>query len=416
MSSNHPAPAARHAYAWYLTGSSLWMAGMSLQGFLFTWMLVGILERPASDVGLARSLAELPPLVILFLGGLLGDRYDGRAFLACMHLLVALPPLLLAAVSGFDLLDYGWVVAFGMLMSGIQALSDPARQSILSRVTRLDTQRAITVMIVCTSLVGLGGFYLGGRLDTLGLPTVLALQALLFLAGLAATLGLPRLPAVHGPGAAPRLGEGWRAVRSSPLVRDLIGLNFVSSLFNAGAYIVVIPYIVKELYAGDAALFATVMMVFTAGSIGSNLMLLAFMPLLRPGRLFLLMQPMRMIVLLVLMLEPPLWLFLLALFGWGVNMGVASTLVRTSVQELAEPRLRAQILAILLVSFMVSAPVSSVLLGLLVEWSDPLTGLWPGIAVSLLIFLAGRYRGGLWDHRSPPPHPAPFTAWRADRR
>jgi MFS family permease len=125
---------------------------------------------------------------------------------------------------------------------------------------------------------------------------------------------------------------------------------------------------------------------------------------------------MRVAVLLVLMLEPPLWLFLLALFGWGVNMGVASTLVRTSVQELAEPRLRAQILAILLVSFMVSAPVSSVLLGLLVEWSDPLTGLWPGIAVSLLIFLAGRYRGGLWDHRSPPPHPAPFTESRADRR
>ena len=30
----------RNAYAWYLAGSSLWMAGMSLQGFMFTWMLV----------------------------------------------------------------------------------------------------------------------------------------------------------------------------------------------------------------------------------------------------------------------------------------------------------------------------------------------------------------------------------------
>ena len=51
------------------------MAGMSLQGFLFTWLLVGILERPADEAGFARSLAEFPPLVMLLLGGLLGDRY-----------------------------------------------------------------------------------------------------------------------------------------------------------------------------------------------------------------------------------------------------------------------------------------------------------------------------------------------------
>jgi nitrate/nitrite transporter NarK len=200
MTTNDPAHPPRGAYAWYLGGSSLWMAGMSLQGFMFTWMLVGILERPAGDVGFARSLAEFPPLVILFLGGLLGDRYNGRTFLACMHVLMAVPPLLLAVVSGLDLLDYWWVVAFGVLMSGIQALSDPARQSILNRVTRLDTQRAVTVMIICTSLVGLSGFYLGGRLDVLGLTTVLVLQSLAFLAGLGATLRLPSLPMTAAAG------------------------------------------------------------------------------------------------------------------------------------------------------------------------------------------------------------------------
>ena len=60
----------RSAYPWFLTSSSLWLAGMSLQGFLFTWLLVGVLERPADEAGFARSLAELPPLAVLFLGGL----------------------------------------------------------------------------------------------------------------------------------------------------------------------------------------------------------------------------------------------------------------------------------------------------------------------------------------------------------
>ncbi|MEJ2090241.1 MAG: hypothetical protein P8Y69_17625, partial [Gammaproteobacteria bacterium] len=159
---------ARSAFPWYLTSSSLWMAGMSLQGFLFTWLLVGILETPADRVGIARFLAEFPPLAVLLLGGILGDRVNGRSYLSIMHVLMGLPPLLIALVHNLVGLAYGWVVLFGVLMASLQALSDPARQSVLSRVARLDIQRAVTAMTICTSLVGLAGFYLGGRLDTLG--------------------------------------------------------------------------------------------------------------------------------------------------------------------------------------------------------------------------------------------------------
>ncbi|MCY3640527.1 MAG: MFS transporter, partial [Gammaproteobacteria bacterium] len=66
---------------------------MSLQGFLFTWLLVGVLEIPADQTGVARSLAEFPPLAILLIGGVLGDRFNGRSYLAVMHLLMCLPPL-----------------------------------------------------------------------------------------------------------------------------------------------------------------------------------------------------------------------------------------------------------------------------------------------------------------------------------
>jgi predicted MFS family arabinose efflux permease len=393
----------RSAYPWYLVGSSLWMAGMSLQGFMFTWLLVGVLERPAHEVGFARSLAEFPPLIVLFLGGLLGDRLNGRSYLATMHVLMAMPPLLIAAVVGLDLLGYWWVVLFGVLMSSIQALSDPARQSVLSRVARMDTQRAVTVMTISTSLVGLSGFYLGGRLDVLGLGTVLAVQSALFFIGMFAMLRLPSLPTTVAPGQRPRLAAGVAAVWRAPLVRNIIGLNVLSSLFNAGAYIVAIPYIVKEIYLGDAAFFALVMIVFTAGSIGSNMLLLAFMPLQRPGRVFLLMQLTRVAILGLLFVQPNLWLFYVAMFAWGVNMGVTTTLVRSTVQELAEPSHRAQILSVLLVSFMVTAPVSSLLLGLLIQHTTPLAALLPGIVMSLIIYVLGRYAGGtegLWHYRS----------------
>jgi MFS family permease len=371
---------------------------MSLQGFLFTWLLVDTLETPAEQVGIARSLAEFPPLLVLLLGGVLGDRLNGRTYLSAMHLLMALPPLMIVAVHNDSGLTYAWVVVFGILMASIQALSDPARQAVLSRVSRLDVQRSVTIMTIFTSLVGLGGFYIGGRLDVLGLSWVLIIQAVIFASGIIAAW---RLPDLNMPDTAsrPGIGAGFRAIWGLPLIRNVIGLNFLSSLFNAGAYIVAIPFIVREIYLGDAAFFATVMIVFTAGSIGSNVLLLFFMPLARPGRLFLAMQITRAIILALLWLQPSVWVFYLAIFAWGLNMGVTTTMVRTTVQELAPAEVRAQILSVLLLSFLVSSPISSLVLGLLISVTSPMAALLPGILISAIIFGVGARASGLWQYR-----------------
>ena len=390
----------RSAFSWYLTSSSLWMAGMSLQGFLFTWLLVGVLDRPADEAGFARSLAEFPPLIVLLLGGILGDRVSGRTFLRLMHMLMAVPPLLIAMIFNLGLLSYWWVVLFGVLMASIQALSDPARQSVLSRVTRIDIQRTVTVMTIATSLVGMTGFYLGGQLDVLGLELVLMMQAGLFFLGLFAAQRLPHLP--MSPRSRPNVGAGIKAVWEHRLIRNIVGLNFLSSLFNAGAYIVAVPYIVKEVYSGDAALFATVLIVFTAGGMGSNVILLMFMPLRHPGRLFLLLQTTRMLILFLLWMQPSLPLFYVMIFAWGLNMGTTTTMVRATVQELAPATFRAQILSVLLLSFTISSPISSILLGVLISATSPLTALVPGMFISFVIFVVGCLKSGLWQYTSSP--------------
>ena len=372
---------------------------MSLQGFLFTWLLVGVLEIPADQAGVARSLAEFPPLAMLLIGGALGDRFNGRSYLAAMHLLMCVPPLAIAMVFELGLLSYWWVVTFGVLMAGIQSLSDPVRQSTLARVAHFDIQRAVTIMTIATSLVGIGGMYVGGQLERLGLATVLLIQSLTFLGGLAAVWRLPSLPGVRSA-QRPNIGAGLKAVLRLPLVRNVIGLNFLSSLFNAGAYIIVIPYIVKEIYLGDAETFALVLIIFTIGAIGSNVALLAFMPLRRPGRLFLILQLTRVAILSVIWLQPTLMLFYAALIVWGINQGMTTTLARAIVQELAPPEEGARILSVLIFSFMVSAPVSAILLGVLVERFDPMAGLVPGMAISLVIFGIGIVKSGLWPYQS----------------
>lgn len=389
----------RVAFAHYLVSSSLWMAGMSLYGFLFTWLLVGILDRPADEAGMARFIAEMPPLALLLLGGVLGDRMNGRSYLIGMHVAMVIPPLLIAMVYAGGALSYAWVVVFGVLTASIQSLSDPARQAALSRVSHLDIQRSITLMTIVTTGVGMFGFYLGGHLEQFGLTEVLVIQALLFLAGALFVRALPDLPAPDSK--RPSLAEGLRAAWSTTLARNLMGLNFLSSLFNAGAYIIAIPYIVKEVYGGDASLLATIMIVFTCGSVGSNILLYRWMPLLQPGRLFLHMQLSRIVILGALFFGPPLWLFYVLLFCWGLNMGITTTMVRSTVQEIAPPTYRAQILSVLLLSFMVSSPLSSFLLGQVIQAFDPLAALLPGVVVSVVIFWIGVRHSGLWTWQSP---------------
>ena len=82
-------------------------------------------------------------------------------------------------------------------------------------------------------------------------------------------------------------------------------------------------------------------------------------------------------------------------------MGITTTLVRTVVQELAPEADRAKILAIFLLSFMAAAPLSSLMLGTLVEYTTPMTALLPGIPISIAIFVLALYATGLWAFRSP---------------
>ena len=373
---------------------------MTVQTYLVQWLLVFHLDVEAMEFGASRALMEVPPLAMLLLGGVFADRFDGRKLLIALALAACVPPLAVAA--GVGRLGYWPIIAFGIAMALLQTASDPARAAMMNRVTRLDIQRTVALTTFATTLVGIGAYQLAGQLDVLGLANVLFIQAGLFALAAAAAAKLSPQPL---PSAAPALGRdllaGLRALWRAPLVRDVIAINFVSALFNAGAYIVVLPLVVRDVYAGDGAFLANMFTVFTVGSTSATLLLFFLMPLRRPGRIFLLMQTTRIVILLGLWLEPPTWLFFALILAWGVNMGVTTTVVRTTVQELAPEAHRAKILAVLIASFMVASPVSALILGAVVAFSDAPAGLLPGVFVSLAILLVGLFGTGLWRFEPP---------------
>lgn len=379
------------------------MAALSLQGLLLTWILVGVLEESASVYGESRALINAAPLIILFIGGFAGDRFDARRLLFALSLLTAFVPLLL--ILGVSNLNVWMVIAFGAGTAILSSLADPARQGMINRVSRLDIQRSIALVTIVPSLVGIGAMSMGSLLEPFGLVLVLLILVGLYASAALAVLGLPDLPPIRKE----RIDvlEGFRNVLSVPIIRNLFGMNFISAIFNAGAYIVVMPYILMEHYAGgelpvdDATLMTAMFIAFTIGSTGSTIVLYWVMPLKHPGKIYILLQLFRILVILGIWLKPTLWLFLIFVGMWGINMGVNSTLVRSTLQEMAPPAHRSKVLAFYLFTFTLSSILAALILGYIVEWLGASNALLPGVVISIGLYLYGRYWSGYWEFESP---------------
>lgn len=363
---------------------------------MVTWIFLGVLKESAAVYGDSRALISSVPLVVLLVGGIVADRVEARLFLIAIALLTACVPLVLGAF--LEGLTVWHVIAFGMAIALLNAMGEPARQSAINRVTRADIQRTIAVVAIVPSLLSMASMSAFASLESLGLIWVLiTLTAMFALSGIALA-GLPKLePAKR---ANLDLGAGFKAAMKIPLVRDLLAMNFVSAIFNAGGYIVAVQIIAAKVYGGDPAFLAKVSLVFLIGSVSSNFLLLLFMPIKRPGQVYVLLQLTRMLLLVCLILNPVEWIFLGLIGCWGLNMGVTTTLMRSCVQELAPERHRAQILALLLFSFMLASPISSLALGHLIEWTSPMMGLVPGVFLSLALFAWGWKFSGVWYYQS----------------
>ena len=75
-------------------------------------------------------------------------------------------------------------------------------------------------------------------------------------------------------------------------------------------------------------MLAILMAIFFAGAALSNMLLLRFMPLKFPGKVFLVMQLSRVFVVFLMWIGPEFWMLVVATVGWGLNMGVTTNLAR----------------------------------------------------------------------------------------
>jgi|TARA_B100001939_G_scaffold331984_1_gene330551 hypothetical protein len=387
----------------YLGSTAFSGIAFAMQQLLLSWTLIGILEVPASQVGLIQAAAGIPGIFVMLLGGVRADDTDPRTLLIRVYLFAPVLPLFLITVVQLQQLSIQAVLLWALGMSFCVSYSSPAQQTILNRIASSSVQKAVSAATAVGFLVQIFGLGIAGTIDKFGLSPALAFQATCVGLGAFAVRRLHPQPPVIQKTESPfkNLADGFREIYKQRDIMQTLIINFTSSVFNAGAFMTVFPFIVKEIYGGNAFLLSFLMVIFYAGATISNLLMIRVMPLVRPGRIFLIMQLSRMVILGLIWFQPVFWIFALACVGWGLNMGVTMTLARTIVQESATAEYRARIMSVYSLGLLGSAPIGALILGSLIDSLGILNALIPAISISIGLFMYGIMFTNVYNYRSP---------------
>ncbi|MEM8769807.1 MAG: MFS transporter [Pseudomonadota bacterium] len=351
---------------WYLASTAFYLVPGGIQMVLFPYLVAVTLNESPERLGLAQMLTQLPLLLLILWGGLVGDRVDQRRLLIFLQLAMMGPPLGMAALIGSGYVIYEALIAWAVIGGCFGAFVQPARDALLNRVAGAEIQRVVTMAIGVQFGIQVLGFALGSMADLVGPPVLLVTMAAFLLASAFATARIPKLAPVPQP---PRrhplkeISEGLALAWRSPVIRPSILQTFAVGTFFAGAYMVLLPLMVRDLYGGSASGIALVFAANMLGTCTTILLLIRRGGVQRPGRALLATGLISSGVLSLLHLELPEWLFYLVVYAWGMCGGISMTMSRSIVQEAAPETHRARLMSVYSLGMMGGMPIGSLLLG-----------------------------------------------------
>jgi MFS family permease len=351
-----------------LLASASWFGSWGIQMVMFQWLVVEGLQQPPTRVGAAQMVVTLPSLLFLLLGGATADRVDPRRLLAGVHGLAALAVAGLCALVMTETLGYAHLLVYGFAIGTFQAFGLPARDTQLSDVVRGGMSRAVTGATMTQHASQVGGAFLAGAASWLGAVPVLGFQALLLLAGVPPIVRLPGRrdgPVVHARLSLREIGAGFVEVVRSPVLRPVLILAISTGLFFVGPFLVIIPLMVRDVYAGGAAEMGILTGMFPLGAVLGGLAILWRGGIERNGLAQVLGQAIGVASIGAISTGLPFAGTVLAVLCWGVGGALFINSGRTLFQQNASERNRARVLSVYTLGVMGGGPLGSLASGFL---------------------------------------------------
>ncbi|MCX6573597.1 MAG: MFS transporter [Candidatus Aminicenantes bacterium] len=228
-----------------------------------TWMestalgfLVFDLTRSPAYLGLVGFAAGAPTWLFMLYAGVIADRVSRRTLLVITQTAMMLLAFAIAALTFLHWIQTWHILVIAVLLGTANAFEAPARQSfVLEMVGREDMTNAIALNSAMFNTAMAVGPAAGGLIyGFFGPAWCFAINGVTFIAVIVA-LRKMRLPPFTPPAvrtsALADLKEGLRYVAAHPLIRTIIGLIGVISLFGI-SFVTLFPAWAVNVLHGDA--------------------------------------------------------------------------------------------------------------------------------------------------------------------
>jgi MFS family permease len=362
--------ALRHRnYRLFFAGQSLSLVGTWITRIATSW-LVYRLTGSALLLGVVGFCGQIPTLFLAPVAGVFVDRWNRHRVLLVTQLLSTIQSLALAALALAGIITVPQLLVLQIFQGVINAFDTPARQAFVVTMIedRADLPNAIALNSTMVNASRIVGPSIGGVvIAAVGEGWCFLLDAVSYLAVIASLLAM-RVPAQLPRTATTRVAEELRAglayvTRFSPIGTVLLLLALVSTM--GMPYTVLMPAVAAKVLHGGPHTLGLLMGASGTGAVGGAVYLASRRSVIGLGRVIAIAVAVFGGGLVAFSQSRSLWLSLLLLPLVGAGFMVSLAASNTVVQTLVEEQLRGRVMAFYTMAFLGTAPIGSLLAGLL---------------------------------------------------
>jgi MFS family permease len=375
-------------YRLFFGGQTISLIGTWITRVATSW-LVYRLTGSVLLLGLVGFAGQIPTLVLAPFAGVLVDRWNRHRILVVTQVLSMLQSFALAGLSFAGIITVRDVLLLQAAQGIINAFDTPARQSFVVEMVenRADLPNAIALNSSMVNLSRVIGPSIGGVIiAAVGEAWCFALDGLSYIAVIGSLLTMRVMHRVRAPvttKVSHELVDGFRYVTRSPPIRSaLLLLALVSTM--GMPYTVLMPAVASRVLHGDSDTLGFLMTASGGGALAGAFYLASRRTVVGLGRVIAIAAGTFGVGLVLFSLSRSLVLSLVILpvVGGGMMVTMAST--NTVLQTIVEERLRGRVMSFYAMAFLGTAPIGSLLAGVMADHVGPTNTIFIGGVACIL--------------------------------
>lgn len=380
-------------YRLFATGQLVKLIGSWMMFIAQDWLVLSLSDNSATALGIVTALQFIPAALLTLAGGKLADRYDKRFILLVANSFWTVLALTFSLLVLIGTVQLWHIYVFALFLGIAQAIETPVRQSFVSELVGsplLPNALSLSAATFNTARI-VGPALAGVAIAAFGTGPVFLIAAV---SSISPLLGLARmrpgdlyrkeLPPLDERADASIL-DGLKYVWQRPDLRLpvlLIGVIGMAG-FN---FQLTLAALAKTVFDTGAAAFGLFTTALAVGALGG-----ALAGTFRRGRPSVYLMLVAAIVFsaaeLLVGLAPSFWLVILLLVPTGFFMVFFAQSANQRVQLGTEAAYRGRVMALYVLVFLGTTPVSAPVIGWVAEHLGAGTSIWLGGAISLIAAL-----------------------------